>query len=731
MPLRSADLHYDIVPLLKEKTVKSCLKFSNLLVDNSTHTVQVDISLVHPYPVAPQLAGFDVRGILFTKGNGYTLSDNELMLTGPDEPRLVNADGYTRWWNPEDFPSQILLGYSDGKYGTPYTVAWYQITLAGYRYFADGLGAVESLDALNENDRGVFRAGETNTRRYLINFGTTAGNYLVFNYAVDACWGPIPGFDPDGPPPNVPADFPLTTNCPEPFRIRIAETSNTLTATTASGTSGNVQMLIDVFDWQALSPVSSVPTEVSVVQVEAPAFGGSPVDAVLIPGSGNDLTYSTYTASLTGSCPEKLDWLDVAVSATSSQGDYQNSTSYFLGHGPLQAFNVYRAKVADADAYSGWTHRYSRSLYPEYPNQGANRPDITVYKSGSQVKAVTMDQANPDPDNEGNHHPDSVNEWTSEYTNHSLPEHYHFNVDELSDTGKWDDINNICISDSGTRLFFTNTNKYDEFATGETDPLYSYLSWMSHTYLGNASAETWQSAFFSAGDYPRYWATDPSNGLAAATDWIYSLFIYDTTGIAGGSPGADPGSYVIFRWAPPYDFSGAATDWQRATNVPPNGDGTGFVDLNKPYDHRLAVDDTGSLTRVYILDSVNEIEVVDCDFAADEFSGSFPRGTVTLMNKPAGVTTIMDIEAVQTKSLGAPRNYVAALCQTGITNEWRIWVFDFVDTNAIPNQGVTQWLSDAFTGEPYAIDAIDNPIELHVLYKSGGMVYVSVFRDYP
>ncbi|MFH1675648.1 MAG: hypothetical protein ABIC40_01400 [bacterium] len=732
VPLRSMQLHFNVVPLLKEGSKKSLLKFSNLLFDPSKHTVQIDISLTHPYASAPQVAGFDVRGILFTRGDTYLLNASSTILPGQDEPRLLNADGYTRWWNPMEFPGGSLLGYVDGYYGTPNLDGQFYLTLAGYKYFADGLGATESLANLDLDDRGVFRAGITNTRRYLIDWGTTANQYLIFNYAVDASWGLIPGWTPASGPPVVPDDFPLTSNCPEPWGINVTETTNTLVGTTAGGTSGTIDFSIDVYDWQALDPLSTVSMEVSSVEVEAPIFGNLVIIATPIPGSGGDGQVSTYEATFTGSSPDKLGYVDFVVTASCPYGDYQNSITNFQGTGPLQAFFVYRATVQDGDPYSGWTKRYSKILYPEYPNQGFNNSDIAVYPKSGGIRAAMVDQKNLDPDHEGGHQPDSINEWSNDYTYYSVPEHYHLTREGLSDTGLWDDIKGITVSDSSMRFFFTNTNIHDEFASGETDPLYCYLTWQSHTYLGNAQATAWLSVFFSAGDYPRMWCTDPCNGVKVANDYIYCVFLYDSTGMGGGDPGANPSRYICFRWNSPYDFSADSPDWQKPWNVNPNGTGTGFVDYSKPYDHRLAVDDIPAPDRFYILDSLNEIEVVDLDFSAvDEFSGSWPIGTVTTSNWPVEISRIVDIEVVQTKNLGTVRNQVAALCQAGDTSHFRIWVFDYDQTQPVGSQAVTQWLSDTYDGTPLALDAADNPIEVHVLSSSGGMVSVSVFRDYP
>lgn len=730
IPERTSNLHFNVVPLLREGTPGSLLGFSNLLVDASSHSLQVDIALEHPFPTLPQVAGFDVRGILFTRGSGYFVQSANARLTAPDEPRLLNADGYTRWWNPSEFRGPNLLSYTDGFYGTPDAMAGYDLQLAGYKYFTDTLGPLDSMNSMDTADRGVFRAGETNQRRYLIDFGSEPGTFLIFNYAVDANWGRLPGFVPGGADPVVPDDFPITTNCPEPYRLRISEAANSLLGTTASGTVGAVTLNIDVFDWQATDPLSTVPMEISTVQIEAPVLGTPPVTATVVPGSGAGGHMSTYTASLNASLPDKLEFVDVVVTATVGAEDYQNALTDFLGTDPLQAFALHRANVHDGDTYSGWTNRFTRLLYPEYPNQGDNPADLAVYLKQFVVRTAMVDQVNPDPNGDDDHHPDSINVWAEDYLSYSEPEHYHLPVTGLGDTGKWDDINGICVNEGANRFFFTNTNIHNELPDGESDPLYSYIAWSSHAYLGNAPAATWQTAFFSSGTYPRYWATDPCNGITLGIDYIYSVFLYDTTGLAGGDPGADPQKYIIFRWKAPFDLSDANADWQRPINVPPTGSETGYIDHGEPYTHRLGVDDSPSRDRCYILDSLSEIEVVDCDFSLDEWSGSWPIGTVTAANWPDGVVDVIDLEVVQTKPLGTTRNHVAILCLTD-TLQWRLWVIDYDRTQPIDSQGVTQFLSEPYDGTPMALDACDDPVEVHVLHRNGGLTYVTVFQDYP
>ena len=729
VPLRSADWHFNIVPILSEGTPNVKLGFSNILWDASNNLFQVDIAMTHPFPTLVNVPAFDVRGIIFTKGAGYVMQGTNVIMTSHLEPRLTNADGYTRWWNPVEFYNlDPIFGYTDGLYGSPDYIAGYEHTLSGYKYFADSLGAVEPIHNMNTVDRGVFRPTSTNTRRFLIDFGDLPGNWLVVNYAFDACWAPIPGWKQGDAPPQIPDDFPLTSNCPEPYRIKVTESSNSLVRTAAGGTSGTVDLNINIWDWQCYNTLSTVPMEVSVVVVEALALGAPPVFAAPIPGSGAGGHMSTYTATITGSTTEYLDKLDILVAATSSEGDYQNALTGFLADDPLQAFYLHQAATQDGDTYSGWTYRYTKPLYPEWPNQGANVPDIAVYKKSSIIRAAMVDQTNPDYNGTHQNHPDSINEWADDYTSFSEPEHYHMPIDMLSNTGLWNDVDRFCVSDTSTRFFFTSSNIYNEFADGELDPLYSYLTWLSHTYLGNAQAENWFTATFSAGDYPRFYATDPCNGVNIATDFIYNVFLYDVTGYGSANPGVDPQRYVIFRWAPPYDLTSAK--WQRPLNVPPNGYGEGYIDRDMPYTHRLAVDDSPPVRdRFYILDSNREIEIVDCDFSKDEFSGSYPVTTVMPDVWPLEVDDILDMEVVLTTSVGEPRNDLAMLCQTD-TLEWRIWVLD-IDTSTDPAIFNTTWYSDPFYGEAYSMDAIDDPIELHVLSRQGFLVYATVFRDYP
>ncbi len=155
--------------------------------------VDIDVSITHPFPGMSQYNGYDVRGIFIGDGHGtleysglrYAVRGVDQYLGMPPDPWA--PDGYTRWWNPDEFPHPGILGYTKGIFATP----GYQgsATLNPYMYFADGLGAEADLMEflVSTGNHGVFSAGKKNTRNYRINFPTPTPN-VKFNYAIVASW---------------------------------------------------------------------------------------------------------------------------------------------------------------------------------------------------------------------------------------------------------------------------------------------------------------------------------------------------------------------------------------------------------------------------------------------------------------------------------------------------------------------------------------------------------------
>jgi hypothetical protein len=243
--LRSGELHLNALSLLEPPanvnlTIEGVPQFS-------AGNVTIDIGLHHPADGQVALTGFDVKGILI--GNGTIPIDDlpQLIFAGDSDIRLLNPDGYTRWWNPAEFPYNAAMphqGYVDGLLGIPDSTAHFTGTLNPYKYYCDDLTAESDVDEIQVAHRGYFSAGKKNVRQYVIDF-TPSG--FVFNYAVDASWLP-PTVQP--PATQVPDDFPPGANQPEPYRVIVHEISNSLTYnTTTSQASGSLSLEVDIYDW--------------------------------------------------------------------------------------------------------------------------------------------------------------------------------------------------------------------------------------------------------------------------------------------------------------------------------------------------------------------------------------------------------------------------------------------------------------------------------------------------
>jgi len=279
--------------------------------------ITADIGLRHPFLGLTKFTGFDVCGIFISNGSVSGWNDPKLIMAGEGDTRLLNPDGYSRWWNPSEFPiGTTMFGYKDGLLGAPDSSADYNSTLNGYKYFCDDLtGSTDSLDKVTIEKRGMFSAGQKNIRRYELELGSPG---LVFNYAVDASWV----FPQGSAPWQAPDDFPPAANRVEAWRISVNEVENTLW-NDGTDKGGDLSLAIDVYDW--------FDANANTIRVESP--GNFTMDeSATVTGGGDG--YSTYQVDITNATPATGS-IDLLVSVVSEQGNWQNfitgtnTTSYF------------------------------------------------------------------------------------------------------------------------------------------------------------------------------------------------------------------------------------------------------------------------------------------------------------------------------------------------------------------------------------------------------------------
>ena len=229
VPLRQAEGHWNALRWLEQGLCTDCFRIAHV-EPSGTGTLLVQIAIKHPFP-SPNVTGFDVRGIAMFAGS-HSFPEAGLITSDMDagEGEVVNADGYTRLYNPstEGAGPGGLQGYIKGKFGT---VSYPNSDLNAYKRFV-------SDDP--SNTRNAFFCGQTVTVEYEIKMPTGP---FVFGYAVDASWAP-----PIKKPVSDPmADFPPSANSPEPWKIQITQDPYGVGLTNYGG---KVELTIDVFDWQ-------------------------------------------------------------------------------------------------------------------------------------------------------------------------------------------------------------------------------------------------------------------------------------------------------------------------------------------------------------------------------------------------------------------------------------------------------------------------------------------------
>lgn len=319
-PIRQGSFHLNALQFLEPPVLKG-LSISDTVVDVPGNLVKTDVVLTHPFPGMNQFMGFDVRGIVLMPGSQIPFSDPSLIFSGPDEPKLLNPDGLTRWWNPKEFPGTGIFGFKEGLLGKKGGAGVFTATLNGYKYFADGLAPKQKVWEMPANKRGVFSAGASNRRYYEISFGAKQSDFLKFQYAIDASW-----INPSKPNPESPMDFPISANAPEGCAISVNIVENVMWWLSGIGKGGHVDLEIKVYTWR--------PSEIKEVIIDAPGITGIPVKATVVPGSGggpNEPTYSTYTVELLPDALKSSGNKDCLVTVKTDKKYTQDGMTVFFG----------------------------------------------------------------------------------------------------------------------------------------------------------------------------------------------------------------------------------------------------------------------------------------------------------------------------------------------------------------------------------------------------------------
>ena len=344
LPVRGIMFHVNAVEWMQPPAGKVENLDVEILKDNflTEGRFDLDVTLTHPFPGLDTLTGWDVMGVFLTDGHAGLLdtNHNDVLLSdgGSQDATMLNPDGYTRWWNQDEFddPNIRIFSYIPGALGA--NAASVDAIINPYKYFHDGLSAtgdVSSYLTSYPDLRGIFSAGAENTRRYELQWPMFGGiPQFEFDYAVVASWEPP---DPN-PPVDVFVDFPVTANAPEPVALSTSNTSDFWFSEGAGTAGGDLHLLLETYCYGAKDNPNGIADSVQNVIIEL-------VDSIQWPGGvtrkltgstsviGSTVNSSTYQADFTDIPAPSADGLAPAIIIFETDGDYSSGfgTNYPVG----------------------------------------------------------------------------------------------------------------------------------------------------------------------------------------------------------------------------------------------------------------------------------------------------------------------------------------------------------------------------------------------------------------
>lgn len=231
----------DLTQFLTKTPCYNCIRLDGVM-NLGDNQLQVGIAVKHPFDdiaKRPDLHGFDVRGIILTKGNWNFSSTivrlGELSFTSAraNVSFVANPDGYTY-----HFDSLV----EDPNYFDP-PIFSYDANINPYkRYFADA--STPAFDPHNPVGHNVMKTGaHWETQYYILNIPVSADE-IDFAFIVDCSYGVSAKFANR----NNPYYFLPEFNRKEAWKVTPSIVTNDLFA---GLNTSSAQLRIDVCDWQA------------------------------------------------------------------------------------------------------------------------------------------------------------------------------------------------------------------------------------------------------------------------------------------------------------------------------------------------------------------------------------------------------------------------------------------------------------------------------------------------
>ncbi|HEX9745907.1 MAG TPA: PQQ-binding-like beta-propeller repeat protein [bacterium] len=379
VPLRSSQWHFNAITFIESPGKNSLLSFSNIEIIG--RRVNLDVTIEHPFHGFPDFVGFDVKGIVIGPGDMTDKTDPSLAWAGgPEGLRLLNADGWTRWWNPSEFPDNgTVFSFTPGRYGLPSVPdGSFNSTIQPFKVFANSLGVDTPLYHVLEKPvdhpigRGTLLSSSSSTRHYALVFpgNEDGGLDFRFNYAVDVSHA-FPEGHKIGEYIEVPDDFPLSANQPEPFIVDVNIPNNTVYISNQGCVGGSIDLKIRVSDWQALITDVPVSTHVKRVELRSPTLFVGVREPELTYDSSSIVPWATYEITLSGLTPDSVYDQQILLTVVSAEGDYQKDVTSYAGDSELATYFVIRVPVTQSVEIGN--SKFDLNPLSVWPKEGGDR----------------------------------------------------------------------------------------------------------------------------------------------------------------------------------------------------------------------------------------------------------------------------------------------------------------------------------------------------------------------
>lgn len=315
VPLRTAMFTANVSKFIDGPPPLLTLNINNFQPGPEFTDIELDIGIIHPFPGFDSFTGFDVIGVFLGDGSEIYPGDSTFTYGGANDQRLMNPDGYTRWFNAIEFGNVgvPLFAYQQTSLGSKDYIP--SANINGYKYFADGLHGDESaFDFLmaNPDTRGKFSPGESNGRIFQLRWPDE--KKFKFQYAVIAHWEP--NVNHPNPPMSL-DDFPANANADESLNISVTDNSD-LWWESVTTWGGDLNANITVFDWSIDESVVSNEFEVRLL---SDAWTGYKTAGAMVDSGDN---WTTFNADFQPDTLTSADPLDVWIEVVFQIYDYSN-----------------------------------------------------------------------------------------------------------------------------------------------------------------------------------------------------------------------------------------------------------------------------------------------------------------------------------------------------------------------------------------------------------------------